>query len=75
MMDFESAAVPYLPIRRRKLMRQRFFIAVVLGAVIASVVMVRSHIASEPVGERVFNEVATTVSVRYYDRSFHGLNW
>jgi carboxyl-terminal processing protease len=75
MMDFESAAVPYLPIRRRKLMRQRFLIAVVLAAVIASVVLTRQHIASEPMGERVFNEVATTVSVRYYDRAFHGLDW
>ena len=75
MMDFESAAVPYLPIRRRKLMRQRVLLAGVLAAVIASVVMVRSHIAHEPIGERVFNEVATTISVRYYDRAFHGLNW
>ena len=75
MMDFESAAVPYLPIRRRKLMRQRFLIAVVLAALIASVVLTRHHIASEPIGERVFNEVATTVSVRYYDRAFHGLDW
>ena len=75
MMDFESAAAPYLPIRRRKLMRQRLLIAAALGAIVTAVVLVRNHIASEPIGERVFNEVASTVSVRYYDRAFHGLNW
>ncbi len=75
MMDFESAAVPYLPIRRRKLMRQRLLIAVAVTAIVASVVVTRNHIAREPIGERVFDEVATTISVRYYDRSFHGLDW
>ncbi|HEV2878708.1 MAG TPA: S41 family peptidase [Candidatus Eremiobacteraceae bacterium] len=75
MMDFESAAVPYLPIRRRKIIRQRLLIAAVIAAVVGTVILVRHHLASEPIGERVFNEVATTISVRYYDRTFHGLDW
>ena len=75
MMDFESAAVPYLPIRRRKLMRQRLIAAALLVAALGAFFLIRRHLASEPIGERVFNEVATTVSVRYYDRSFHGLDW
>jgi carboxyl-terminal processing protease len=75
MMDFESAAVPYLPIRRRKLMRQRLIVAALVLAAAGSFFLIRHHLASEPIGVRVFNEVATTVSVRYYDRSFHGLDW
>ena len=75
MMDFESAAIPYLPIRRRKLMRRRLVIAALLAAVIASIALIRQHSANEPIGERVFNEVTTTVSIRYYDRAFHGLDW
>jgi carboxyl-terminal processing protease len=75
MMDFESAAVAYLPIRRRKIIRQRILIAAVIAVVVGSVILVRNHLASEPIGERVFNEVATTISVRYYDRTFHGLDW
>lgn len=75
MMDFESASASYLPIQRRKRLRQRLFIVVVLGATIGTTLYARHHLAAEPIGQRVFNEVATTVSVRYYDRSFHGLDW
>ncbi|MDQ6768101.1 MAG: S41 family peptidase [Candidatus Eremiobacteraeota bacterium] len=56
-------------------MRQRLLIALVLGLTIGTMLYARHHLAAEPLGQRVFNEVATTVSVRYYDRSFHGLNW
>jgi carboxyl-terminal processing protease len=75
MMDFESAAAPYLPIRRRKLMRQRLIAAGFALVAAGTFLFIRHHLASQPIGERVFNEVATTVSVRYYDSSFHGLDW
>ncbi len=75
MMDFESAAVPYLPIRRRRLMRRRFLIAAVVAIIGGVVLFVRHHLAAEPIGERVFDQVASTISVRYYDSGFHGLNW
>ncbi len=75
MMDFEGAAVPYWPIRRRKILRRNFAIAAALFLVVGTIVLIRHRLASETIGERVFDEVATTVSVRYYDRAFHGLNW
>jgi len=75
MMDFESAAVPYLPIQRRLRMRRRLAIATSLVVAVVCVVAVRHHLATEPIGERVFDQVTTTVTVRYYDRSFHGLDW
>jgi carboxyl-terminal processing protease len=75
MMDFESAAVPYLPIRRRRELRRRLSIAVLAVVAIALVAAVRHHITTQPMGERVFDEVVSTISVRYYDRDFHGLDW
>jgi C-terminal processing protease CtpA/Prc len=75
MMDFERAAVPYWPIRRRRLLRRNLSIVAVLCVVIGSAVFVRHRIASEPIAERVFNQVVTTVDFRYYDRTFHGLDW
>jgi carboxyl-terminal processing protease len=75
MMDFESAALPYLPIRRRKLLRQRLVIGALIAALIGTIFSARHHLATQPIGERVFNEVASTVSIRYYDHSFHGLAW
>ncbi len=75
MMDFEGAAVPYWPIRRRKMLRRNLAIAAALFLVVGSIVMIRHRLSTEPIGERVFDEVATTISVRYYDRGFHGLNW
>jgi carboxyl-terminal processing protease len=75
MMDFESAAVPYLPIRRRREFRRRLSIAALAVVAFAVVVAIRHHQATEPIGERVFDQVVSTISVRYYDRDFHGLNW
>lgn len=75
MMDFESAAVPYLPIRRRRELRRRVALAAVATIAIALIAAIRHHVAAEPIGERVFDQVASTVAVRYYDRNFHGLDW
>ena len=75
MMDFERAAVPYWPIRRRKLLRRNLFLAFALCIVLAAIFGIRYRLMSEPLAARVFDEVASTVSLRYYDRGFHGLDW
>ncbi|HLW37976.1 MAG TPA: S41 family peptidase [Candidatus Eremiobacteraceae bacterium] len=75
MMDFERAAVPYWPIRRRKILRRNILIALCILAVAGSVFAIRYHLAREPMAARVFDDVASTVSLRYYDRSFHGVDW
>jgi C-terminal processing protease CtpA/Prc len=75
MMDFERAAVPYWPIRRRKILRRNVLLIAAIAMLAGSVVFLRHRLASEPIADRVFDQVATTVAVRYYDRSFHGLNW
>lgn len=74
-MNWEMAAVPYWPIRRRKLLRRRLLLAAAILVAVASVIGIRQHLASQRAGERVFNEVVSTVSIRYYDPSFHGLDW
>jgi carboxyl-terminal processing protease len=75
MMDFESAAAPYLPIRRRMRWRRRLTIAAVAATALAAVLLVRHHLLAEPIGQRVFDQVTSTIAVRYYDRSYHGLAW
>ncbi|MBV8596545.1 MAG: hypothetical protein JOZ50_09875 [Candidatus Eremiobacteraeota bacterium] len=75
MMDFESAAVPYLPIRRRQKLRRSLSIAGLAIVAALCVGAVRYHLATEPIGARVFDQVVSTISVRYYDGHFHGLDW
>jgi carboxyl-terminal processing protease len=75
MMDFEKAAVPYWPIRRRKLLRRNLAALVAIVVLAGLVVFARHRNASEPIADRVFDQVASTVAIRYYDRSFHGLDW
>jgi carboxyl-terminal processing protease len=75
MMDFEGAAVPYWPIRRRKLLRRNLAIGAAAAAILLGVVSIRHRIAEEPVADRVLDQIATTVSIRYYDRAYHGVDW
>ena len=75
MMDFESAAAPYLPIRRRLLWRRRLTAGAIAAVIVATVLLVRHHLLAEPIGERIFDQVTSTIAVRYYDRSYHGLAW
>lgn len=74
-MDFERAAVPYWPIRRRKLLRRNALIALSAVFIAGATVLIRAHEASLPISQRVFDEVTSTIGVRYYDRDFHGVDW
>ncbi|MDQ6780336.1 MAG: S41 family peptidase [Candidatus Eremiobacteraeota bacterium] len=75
MMDFERAAVPYWPIRRRKLLRRNALIVISVLLVAGTALLIRAHEAALPLSQRVFDEVTSTVGVRYYDRGFHGVDW
>ncbi len=74
-LDFESAARPYVALRRRRRLRRAAVAAACLAAVAAVAATWIERLVREPPGERVFNEVAMTVALRYYDPSFHGRNW
>jgi carboxyl-terminal processing protease len=75
MMDFERAAVPYWPIRRRRILRRNLLIVLAVIVAVSGALLVRHRIASQPLADRVFDQVASTVAIRYYDRSFHGVDW
>ena len=75
MWDWERASVPYQPIYRRRLLRRRLLVLLLVAVVAlpyAAFRQIRSH---ESIGQRVFDEVVTTVGVRYYDRDYHGARW
>ena len=74
-MDFEGAAVPYWPIRRRKLLRRNLAIACAVALVVFLALYIRHRIEAEPIADRVLDQIETTVAVRYYDRAFHGVRW
>jgi hypothetical protein len=74
-LDFESAARPYAALRRRRRLRRAALSAALLFTIATAVASYVERLAREPIGERVFNEVAITIALRYYDPSFHGLHW
>jgi len=74
-MDWELSAAPYQPIRRRLLWRRRFFIAALVLLVLVPVALVRRERAAEPIGERLVDQIASVIAVRYYDPNFHGVDW
>lgn len=74
-MNWELSAAPYLPIHRRRLRRRRTIVAAILLLVGLPAYLYYRHIAAEPVGARVFDDVESSVAVAYYDSSYHGLAW
>lgn len=74
-MNWELSAAPYLPIYRRRLWRRRIATAAVIAAIAIPTALYREHIASEPLGSRVFDDVAASVASAYYDPTYHGLQW
>jgi len=75
MWDWERASVPYQPIHRRRLLRRRLLVLLIVAAIALPYAAYRQIRAHESIGQRVFDEVATTVGLRYYDRDFHGAQW
>ncbi len=75
MWDWERASVPYQPIYRRRLWRRRFLALFALLAIAVPYLLIHQQRLSTPVGARVFDDVATAVSMRYFDPSYHGLDW
>jgi len=75
MWDWERASVPYQPIYRRRLLRRRILVLLVVAAIVLPYAAYRQFRGHESVGQRVFDEVVTTVGLRYYDRDFHGARW
>jgi C-terminal processing protease CtpA/Prc len=74
-MNWELSAVPYWPIHRRRVLRQRLIACAVAAAIIVPSVAIRSRLAAEPIGERVFDTVASTVTYRYFDSHYRGVAW
>jgi len=48
---------------------------VVAAAILVPLLLVRAQLQAEPVGRRVFDAVADTVTDRYVDPTFHGIPW
>ncbi|MBV8282285.1 MAG: TonB family protein [Candidatus Eremiobacteraeota bacterium] len=51
-----------------------------LTLLVAAVVVLPYYVyhhrqASEPIGARVFDQVVSTIALRYFDRSYHGVAW
>jgi len=74
-MNWELSAAPFLPIHRRRLWRRRLFIAALALAIALPIAWWRYEQAHEPIGDRLVDEVGQTIAMRYYDPSFHGVDW
>lgn len=75
MWDWESASVPYRPIYRRRLLRRRLLTLCLIAVVAIPYIAYTQHRNAQSVGERVFDEVVSTISLRYFDPSYHGVPW
>ena len=74
-MNWELSAVPYWPIHRRRVLRQRLFACAIAVAVFVPALTIRARLEAEPIGERVFDTVSSTISYRYFDANFRGVAW
>ncbi len=75
MWDWERASIPYRPIYLRRLRRRRLVAALLIACVVIPVSAYLHQRAATSVSQRIFDEVASTISLRYYDRSYHGVAW
>lgn len=74
-MNWELSAVPYWPIHRRLVWRKRLIAALVCLVVGLPIFGLQHRRATEPVSNQVFDDVATTIAYRYFDRGFHDVDW
>src|ERR1017187_4440339 len=75
MWDWERASIPYRTIYLRRLRRRRLVAALLITCVVVPVSAYLHQRAATSVGQRIFDEVVSTISLRYYDRSYHGVAW
>jgi C-terminal processing protease CtpA/Prc len=75
MWDWERASVPYQPIHRRRLLRRRVLTLLIAALIVVPYYLYHHQRAVEPVGARVFDQVVSTIAIRYFDRSYHGIAW
>jgi C-terminal processing protease CtpA/Prc len=73
--NWELSAVPYWPIHRRRVMRQRLLACAIAVAVFVPAITIRARLAAEPIGEKVFDTVSSTITYRYFDANFRGVAW
>jgi C-terminal processing protease CtpA/Prc len=73
--NWELSAVPYWPIHRRRVLRQRLFALAIAAAVFVPAITIRARLNAEPIGQRVFDTVSSTISYRYFDANFRGVAW
>src|SRR5271165_5544688 len=75
MWDWERASVPYRPIYRRRLLRRRVLTLLIIAAIVLPYYLYHHARATQTVGQRVFDQVVSTVALRYFDPSYHGVSW
>jgi C-terminal processing protease CtpA/Prc len=73
--NWELSAVPYWPIHRRRVWRQRLLASAIVLAVFVPAITIRARLAAEPIGEKVFDTVSSTITYRYFDPNYHGVAW
>jgi C-terminal processing protease CtpA/Prc len=73
--NWELSAVPYWPIHRRRVLRQRLLALAIFAAVFVPAIFIRARLAAEPIGERVFDTVSSTITYRYFDANYRGVAW
>ncbi|HEY5095966.1 MAG TPA: S41 family peptidase, partial [Candidatus Eremiobacteraceae bacterium] len=74
-MNWELSAVPYWPIHRRRVLRQRLLALAIVAAIFVPAIFIRARLAAEPIGERVFDTVSSTITYRYFDANYRGVAW
>jgi C-terminal processing protease CtpA/Prc len=73
--NWELSAVPYWPIHRRRVWRQRLLASAIVLAVFVPAITIRARLAAEPIGEKVFDTVSSTITYRYFDPNYRGVAW
>ena len=57
------------------MVRRRAIACAVITAILAPALLLHARLEAEPVGQRVFDAVTSTVAYRYVDPAYHGIPW